>query len=398
VRVQDDGGCGPSQLALAAWHEAGHVIGYLACRREFRTVSITPLDDVVSGQVDVDPAPIRPEQHILIAHAGPVSEALLEARSIDLDEQGLDLVDLIVGAYLTGGDHDQATIETTLAARPALRAERLAIEVAAQELIESQWADVSAVAEALVNRGALDFSQVLDVLGRQEYGATQHVLHGVESIFSEKKLSRYVKDIRRARSSGVGADDEDEFELSDDDTRKAEIVEALIANRYIEGFFLRLQANFPSLVSADIEDAINNVATKLMKRPGLPDDVRAWAFRVAYRELVDVTRKRRREVLDPLDTAGGILVPGAPSAEDEAMPDVIYQALRKQAESWAVSNVKVITLLYLESLRDQTFATDAELAELASDLLDHPMSEGAAATSKSRGLKRLKSELGALFN
>lgn len=156
---------GTDETALTAWHEAGHVVGYLAHHRRFRYVTIRPRTPGTLGMIAVRPRRIDPMTHAVIAHMGPMAQGMYALSTYgpsELDAEGYEPGDVIAGAYLHGGCDDGHDIGRLVRAHGRIAGD--IAEQTARTILTQRWDDVATVATALLDRRTLGFGDVVTLL------------------------------------------------------------------------------------------------------------------------------------------------------------------------------------------------------------------------------------------
>jgi len=140
----------PAQIHwVAAYHEAGHCVAYWYYRLPFTRVVIRK--DGTGAVLGGPPAASAAAQAIC-ALAGPAAEARYT---------GTALPAVLRNEY---GDRQRAVAALHRAAAGGLTMAALADQ--ATDLVAMRWADIEAVAAALLAREALSYEEVLIILGK----------------------------------------------------------------------------------------------------------------------------------------------------------------------------------------------------------------------------------------
>lgn len=136
-----------NELAVTAWHEAGHVTAYLSKGLPVRYATLRPRGgDAVGRTLPAGPRMLPYWDIAVISLAGPVAQGMYEFRT-RAEDDGLTEDDYIFGAYLTGGSCD--------AQRAAVAPQQAGPdggdlwEWTSRRTLEPHWPVVTAIAEAL---------------------------------------------------------------------------------------------------------------------------------------------------------------------------------------------------------------------------------------------------------
>jgi hypothetical protein len=148
------------KLEATAYHEAGHAVGYLAQFRRFNYVTIEPEENTLGRCVAVKPLPVaiqydqsyrakrRIEQEAIIAAAGNIAERFFTKMRIVVGSCS-DYCSVFDLLSLHSGDTDEVSAYHALV---AIRARNLLLH-------PFHWVIVEAIAEALLARRTLTYSQ-----------------------------------------------------------------------------------------------------------------------------------------------------------------------------------------------------------------------------------------------
>lgn len=157
-------------LALAL-HEGAHAVAHVALGLGFEYVSVVPSDED-RGYVESH-ADYSPDAHLFVIAAGPAASAVDLWRSTDYD-----LDPAVVGALVASGGgewdgdlaviHDDAHLLGMLHPATQSSAARLTTMVRAigpaLSFVINSWSAVTVVADALVERGTLDYDEVYSLV------------------------------------------------------------------------------------------------------------------------------------------------------------------------------------------------------------------------------------------
>ncbi len=139
---------------LTAYHEAGHVLGFVRTGHAHRieAVTVEPTAEM-RGQVRVAPAPIPLWDLAVIAALGPIAQAIRD-QATDDDADDIDLCDYITAALWTGGDEDAKVAAGIFDADPAV-ADHFA------DVARRHWPAIEGLARLLVERGTVTGTEAL---------------------------------------------------------------------------------------------------------------------------------------------------------------------------------------------------------------------------------------------
>ena len=146
------------ELALSAWHEAGHAVAYLSYGRRFRYITLRPRSGD-AGMVVVRPRRIDVFTRAAIAAAGPIAQGRFDLATMapgELEAEGVEPEDVLVGAWLHGGHSDLEAVPEGYVDV----AERIA-----GRLLDQHWPAVGQLAGALVERRRLTYDDAVSLVG-----------------------------------------------------------------------------------------------------------------------------------------------------------------------------------------------------------------------------------------
>ena len=139
---------------LTAYHEAGHVYGYIGQRRELLAVSIVGTD-AHRGMTSVVPARVFIHDMAIVAALGPVAQAIY-AQQLESDLECM-FDDFLTAAVLDGGDGDYEKSLGLL--------DNYAFVHALREDLVHNWNGIELLAQALLERDVVPGPEALALLG-----------------------------------------------------------------------------------------------------------------------------------------------------------------------------------------------------------------------------------------
>jgi hypothetical protein len=139
---------------LTAYHEAGHVLGYVLTGHAHRieAVTVEPTAEA-RGEVRMVPAPIPIWDRAVVAALGPIVEGIHDQVTDD-DDDDSELCDYIKAALWTGGDEDAKAAAGIFDADPAV-ADHFA------DVARRHWPAIERLARLLVERGTVTGTEAL---------------------------------------------------------------------------------------------------------------------------------------------------------------------------------------------------------------------------------------------
>jgi hypothetical protein len=139
---------------LTAYHEAGHVLGYVLTGHAHRieAVTVEPTAEA-RGEVRMVPAPIPIWDRAVVAALGPLAQGI-RGQVTDDDDDDSELCDYIKAALWTGGDEDAKAAAGIFDADPAV-ADHFA------DVARRHWPAIERLARLLVERGTVTGTEAL---------------------------------------------------------------------------------------------------------------------------------------------------------------------------------------------------------------------------------------------
>lgn len=138
-----------ADLTASAWHEAGHVTGYLAHGLSVRYATLRPRTKGVVARTAVRRMVADVKIRAVIAHAGPLAQGM-HAWQTRGSTEGFPERDYIAHAYVTGANED--LIMARDAPRSSAPDGTVRWEWFARNLLVEHWLVVTVIAETLLAR------------------------------------------------------------------------------------------------------------------------------------------------------------------------------------------------------------------------------------------------------
>lgn len=186
---------------------------------------------------------------------------------------------------------------------------------------------------------------------------------------------------------------QDEEELNEE---LVAVVEAMLESQALEGLLKALCNQFPTLSEQNAEDALGASVAKLITLSATPERPDKYLAAMAYNEMKAIFKKKARESSLEALAVGGDSGPGWDlpdydwSIEERTQWKVVYDSLTQHVKTWDVENMRVVTLLYLESAYEGFPLPSEEAAELTSEILGYDVDANAVRSWKSRGYRELQ--------
>jgi DNA-directed RNA polymerase specialized sigma24 family protein len=184
----------------------------------------------------------------------------------------------------------------------------------------------------------------------------------------------------------------------------ADVAEDMLRSGFLDGLTRLLESRFPGVREVFHEDAVAESVRKLLEAGERReiDNPRAYITTIALNEMRHQLRRAALEQLpQPSDDEDeeAWMDEGQPGngrpTEDVAVGEAVYEHVKALVERWDSRNLRVTTLVVLESAYLGEALTGEELAERLTEILDEDVLDATARQWKKRGLDRLRQQLAA---
>jgi DNA-directed RNA polymerase specialized sigma24 family protein len=182
----------------------------------------------------------------------------------------------------------------------------------------------------------------------------------------------------------------------------ADAAEDMLRSGFLDGLTRLLEDRFRGVREVFYEDAVAESVKKLLEAGERREiaNPRAYITTIALNEM---RHQLRRAALEQLpqpsedDDEDAWMVEGQAGdgrpTEDIAVGQAVYEHVKTMVERWDSRNLRVTTLVVLESAYLGEALAGEELAERLSEIFDEDVLESTARQWKKRGLDRLRHQL-----